>query len=112
MTAVSFAVISFPLCQEHLSPILSALSPPSNKSGPKPRTNMPFQYEHVLLIGATAGIGAAMADKLIQEGCKVTAVGRRQDRIDAFINKHGGDKASGTRFDISDSKGMDAFVKK
>ncbi|KAH8897122.1 NAD(P)-binding protein [Thozetella sp. PMI_491] len=72
---------------------------------------MPFQYKRILLVGATAGIGAAMADKLIQEGAKVIAVGRRQDRLDAFVEKHGKEYAGSARFDITDKAGQDAFVK-
>ena len=71
---------------------------------------MSFPYKHVLLIGATAGIGAAMADRLIQEDVKVIAVGRRQERLDAFVQKHGSEKASSVRFDVNDSSGMNAFV--
>ena len=62
------------------------------------------------MIGATAGIGAAMADRLVNEGIKVIAVGRRQDRLDAFINKHGSDKAAVARFDLSDRANIDNFV--
>ncbi|KAF1920028.1 hypothetical protein BDU57DRAFT_485883 [Ampelomyces quisqualis] len=40
---------------------------------------MSFPYKHVLLVGATGGIGRAMADHFISEGIKVTAVGRRQE---------------------------------
>ena len=72
---------------------------------------MPFQYKHVLMIGATSGIGAAMADRLIQEGSKVIAVGRRQDRLEDFVRKHGIDKASAAKFDITDEQNMDEFVK-
>ncbi|KAH6634034.1 hypothetical protein B0J18DRAFT_461233 [Chaetomium sp. MPI-SDFR-AT-0129] len=71
---------------------------------------MAFNYKRVLLVGATAGIGAAMADKLILEGAKVIAVGRRQERLDAFVAKHGAEKASGVRYDINDRAGLDAFV--
>jgi NADP-dependent 3-hydroxy acid dehydrogenase YdfG len=71
---------------------------------------MSFAYKRVLLIGATAGIGAAFADKLILEGAKVIAVGRRQERLDAFVQKHGQEKASGLRYDMNDRAGMDAFV--
>ena len=73
---------------------------------------MPFQYKHVLMVGATSGIGAGMADRLVHEGAKVIAVGRRQDRLDEFVRKHGKDKASAARFDITDSQGMDQFVSK
>ncbi|KAH7401911.1 hypothetical protein DE146DRAFT_744582 [Phaeosphaeria sp. MPI-PUGE-AT-0046c] len=45
---------------------------------------MAFQYKHVLVIGATSGIGRGMADHFIGQGIKVTAVGRRQDRLDEF----------------------------
>ena len=52
-----------------------------------------------------------MADRLIQEGSKVIAVGRRQDRLDNFIRKHGSDKASAAKFDITNRQNMDDFVK-
>ena len=71
---------------------------------------MTFTYKRVLLVGASAGIGAALADRLIQEGAKVIAVGRRQDRLDAFVQKHGQDKASAKRFDISERANIDNFV--
>ncbi|KAL5352029.1 hypothetical protein ACLOAV_001972 [Pseudogymnoascus australis] len=71
---------------------------------------MAFQYKRVLLVGATSGIGAAMADKLILEGAKVIAVGRRQERLDAFIQKHGPEKSSAVRYDVTDRAGLDAFV--
>jgi NADPH:quinone reductase-like Zn-dependent oxidoreductase len=71
---------------------------------------MGFRYNCVLLVGATSGIGAAMADKLVEEGARVIAVGRRQDRLDAFVKKHGPERASSVRFDVSDHAGLDAFV--
>jgi short-subunit dehydrogenase involved in D-alanine esterification of teichoic acids len=71
---------------------------------------MSFPYKHVLLIGATAGIGRAMADRFIETGIKVTAVGRRQERLDEFVRKHGEDKASGVAFDISDISKTPAFA--
>lgn len=62
---------------------------------------MTFPYKHVLLVGATSGIGRAMADRLIQAGVKVTAVGRRKQRLDEFVEKHGGEKASAMVYDVS-----------
>ncbi|KAL7814469.1 hypothetical protein V8C26DRAFT_403902 [Trichoderma gracile] len=74
---------------------------------------MVFQYKRILLVGATAGIGAALADKFIEEGgSKVIAVGRRQDRLDAFVAKHGPERASAIQFDVTDRAGLDAFVNK
>ena len=72
---------------------------------------MSFPYKRVLLVGATAGIGAAFADRLIQEGVKVIAVGRRQDRLDAFVQKHGNEKASAIKFDIGQSDHIDEFAR-
>lgn len=71
---------------------------------------MSSPYKHVLLIGATSGIGAALADKFVLEGAKVIAVGRRQDRLDAFVQKHGADKASGVKYDVTDRAGLSDFV--
>ncbi|KAL9621041.1 MAG: hypothetical protein Q9160_004426 [Pyrenula sp. 1 TL-2023] len=62
---------------------------------------MAFPYRHVLMIGATAGIGAAMADRLIIGGSKVTVVGRRRDRLDDFVRKHDDAKAQAAPFDIA-----------
>ncbi|KAL9583098.1 MAG: hypothetical protein Q9203_005219, partial [Teloschistes exilis] len=73
---------------------------------------MPFQYKTVLMVGATSGIGAAMADRLIHEGSKVIAVGRRQDKLDDFVSKHGSAKAGAAKFDITDRQGMSSFVGK
>ena len=78
----------------------------------QPTLKMPFQYKHVLMVGATSGIGAAMASRLVQEGSKVIAVGRRQDKLDDFVHRHGKDKTSAVKFDISDKQSMDAFVRK
>ncbi|KAK2608287.1 hypothetical protein N8I77_006905 [Diaporthe amygdali] len=71
---------------------------------------MPFTYKSVLIVGATSGIGAGLADKLVAEGSKVIAVGRRQDRLDEFVKKHNSAKAAAIRYDITDNAGLDAFV--
>lgn len=73
---------------------------------------MSFPYKHILLIGATAGIGRAMADRFIETGVKVTAVGRRQGRLDEFVRKHGEDKASAVAFDISDISKTPTFAER
>ena len=72
---------------------------------------MTFPYKRVVVIGATSGIGHAMANRLIKEGSKVVAVGRRQDRLDAFVREHGKDKAASARLDIGDLKSIPGFVK-
>ncbi|KAJ5603400.1 Glucose/ribitol dehydrogenase [Penicillium hordei] len=71
---------------------------------------MTFPYKHVLLVGATSGIGRAVADRLIQAGIKVTAVGRRKQRLEEFIEKHGEEKASAMDYDVSDINGAPRFA--
>ena len=73
---------------------------------------MSFPYKHVLLVGATAGIGRALADRFVETGIKVTAVGRRQERLDEFVSKHGEDKANSAVFDIGDIAKIPEFAKR
>ena len=72
---------------------------------------MAYSPKCVLMVGATSGIGLGMAEKLIREGSKVIAVGRRQDRINNFVAKHGS-KAGGIACDISDDRNLPQFVQK
>ncbi|KAK8043185.1 hypothetical protein PG994_013668 [Apiospora phragmitis] len=72
---------------------------------------MPFPYKTVLIIGATSGIGAAMAEKLVTEGSRVIVSGRRQGRIDQFVNKHGPENVVGIQVDITEHGSIDVFVK-
>lgn len=62
------------------------------------------------MVGATSGIGLAMAEKFITSGSKVIVVGRRKDRLDAFVTKHGVEKAGAVPFDITDTMGIPMFV--
>lgn len=71
---------------------------------------MAFPYKHVLMIGATSGIGNAMAERLILAGCKVTAVGRRQDRLKEFVDKHGIGTADSVTLDISQNERIPQFA--
>jgi len=50
---------------------------------------MPFQYKKVLVLGATSGIGWALAAKLVESGVSVIAVGRRQEKLDEFAKQYG-----------------------
>ncbi|KAF2112879.1 oxidoreductase [Lophiotrema nucula] len=71
---------------------------------------MSFPYKHVLLIGATSGIGAALANTFIAHNIKVTAVGRRADRLEAFVSQHGPELASSMVFDISNVSKASSFA--
>ncbi|KAI5777536.1 hypothetical protein EDC01DRAFT_698222 [Geopyxis carbonaria] len=49
-----------------------------------------FEFKTILMIGATSGIGWALAERFLAEGRKVIVVGRREDKLDAFLAAHGG----------------------
>ena len=73
---------------------------------------MTFPYKTVLITGATSGIGLALAERMIENDIFVIAVGRRQDRLDAFIAKHGSSRAAAEAFDVSDLDAIPAWVEK
>lgn len=73
---------------------------------------MPFQYKKVLVIGATSGIGNALASRLVQEGSFVIVVGRRKEKLEAFVHEHGKDKSSACPFDITELEKIPNLVTK
>ena len=73
---------------------------------------MPFLYKKVLVIGATSGIGEALASRFVKEGSSVIVSGRRKDRLEAFVHKHGKDQASAVPFDITEMDKIPAFATK
>ncbi len=73
---------------------------------------MPFLYKKVLVIGATSGIGEAMASRLVAEGSSVIVVGRRKERLEEFVHKHGKDKSSAVPFDITELEKIPNFITK
>ncbi|KAK3681323.1 hypothetical protein B0T22DRAFT_485412 [Podospora appendiculata] len=73
---------------------------------------MPFPYKTVLITGATSGIGLALAEKMIASDIFVIAVGRRKDRLDALVAKHGPGKVAGEVFDVSDLAALGPWASK
>ncbi|OIW23506.1 NAD(P)-binding protein [Coniochaeta ligniaria NRRL 30616] len=73
---------------------------------------MPFPYKNVLITGASSGIGQALAERIIDSGAFVIAVGRRQDRLDALVAKFGSDKVAAEVFDVSDIEAIPEWAKK
>ena len=62
---------------------------------------MSFPYKKVLVVGATSGIGAALASKFIAEGAHCIVVGRRTAELEAFVQVHDSGRADAMTFDIS-----------
>ena len=73
---------------------------------------MQFPYRRVLVIGATSGIGEALAARIVKEGSKVIVVGRREENLKAFVEEHGKDKAAAVPFDISKTDEIPSFAAK
>jgi len=73
----------------------------------KPRT--PADSLIVLITGATAGFGAAMARRFIAEGARVIATGRRAERLDA-LKKELGERCHTAVMDVTDMQSIDAVL--
>ena len=73
---------------------------------------MPFPYKHVLVIGATSGIGLALAERMLANNIKIIAVGRRQEKLDELQQKHGKNKVSTFAYDITNLDGIEGFAAK
>ncbi|KZF18944.1 NAD(P)-binding protein [Xylona heveae TC161] len=71
---------------------------------------MPFSYKKVLVLGATSGIGEALAERFISEGSFLIVTGRRKERLDVFVEKHGKNKSEGRTFDITKLDSIPSFV--
>lgn len=74
---------------------------------------MQLKYNKVLMLGATSGIGRALAARLVETGTSVIAVGRRQDKLDEFAKEHSSShegKVDTAKFDITDLKAIPGFA--
>ena len=71
---------------------------------------MVFQYSRVLVIGATSGIGKALADRFIQEGAFVIASGRRKENLENLVHQHGREKVAAVPFDVTNLEGIPSFA--
>ncbi|KIV86290.1 hypothetical protein PV11_01908 [Exophiala sideris] len=70
------------------------------------------KYNKTLIIGATSGIGADLAAKLVSVGTKVIITGRRVERLDAFVAQHGKANASAIPLDATQLDKIPSFASK
>ncbi|HEX7341383.1 MAG TPA: SDR family NAD(P)-dependent oxidoreductase [Rhodanobacteraceae bacterium] len=67
--------------------------------------------DHTALItGASAGFGAAMAERFAREGWRVIACGRRGERLQPLRDRHGAERVHACAFDIRDETAMRAML--
>ena len=63
---------------------------------------------HYFITGVSAGIGQALAEKLLARGHAVTGIARRQSRLDALGQKH--PQFLGIACDVTDQEGLAAAI--
>ena len=73
---------------------------------------MTFPYKRVLVVGASSGIGEALASRLVHEGSAVIVSGRRKENLADFVHQHGREKATAVPFDVSELDKIPNFVTK
>ncbi|MEN1929879.1 SDR family NAD(P)-dependent oxidoreductase [Luteimonas sp. MJ204] len=64
----------------------------------------------LLVTGATAGFGAAIAERFVSNGWRAVVTGRRQARLDALAERLGRDRVHTACFDIRDADAMAAAM--
>src|SRR5690606_16261739 len=64
----------------------------------------------ILITGATAGFGAAAVARFLDSGWRVIATGRRAERLQALVERHGDERLHVAAFDIRDADAMAAAL--
>ncbi|HWU75124.1 MAG TPA: SDR family NAD(P)-dependent oxidoreductase [Rhodanobacter sp.] len=62
----------------------------------------------VWITGATSGFGAATVERFVAGGWRVIASGRRADRLQQLVERHGSEHVHATAFDVRDEAAMHA----
>lgn len=73
---------------------------------------MPFPHKTVLITGATAGIGRALAERMVENGVFVIVVGRRKERLQELEAKYGRDKVVAEEFDMTKTAEIQAWAQR
>jgi serine 3-dehydrogenase len=60
------------------------------------------------ITGATSGFGAAAVDRFVAGGWRVIASGRRAERLQRLVDRHGAEHVHATAFDVRDESAMRA----
>ncbi|KAL4738897.1 hypothetical protein BDV11DRAFT_170517 [Aspergillus similis] len=63
---------------------------------------MSFNYNKVLIIGATSGIGKALATKCVENNIPLVISGRREEHLQKFVRQHGSDKVKSKVVDVTE----------
>lgn len=72
---------------------------------------MSLKYNKVLVLGATSGIGHALAAKFVETGTSVIVTGRRRENLDEFVKEYGSKaNVDSAVFDITDLQSIPSFV--
>ena len=53
-----------------------------------------------LITGATSGFGAATVERFVAGGWQVVATGRRAERLQTLVDRHGADRVHTLAFDM------------
>jgi serine 3-dehydrogenase (NADP+) len=64
----------------------------------------------ILISGATSGFGAAAVERFAAAGWRIVATGRRADRVQQLVDRHGAEQVHGSAFDIRDADAMQAAL--
>jgi short-subunit dehydrogenase involved in D-alanine esterification of teichoic acids len=71
---------------------------------------MAFPYKTIAVFGATSGIGLALTERFLAANIFVIAIGRRKERLEELVAKHGSDKVQAATFDITELDAIPAFT--
>lgn len=69
-------------------------------------------FKKIAVFGATSGIGKALAERCVQDGSFVIAIGRRKENLDTLVETFGSHKVESTAFDITKLDAIPDFVSK